>query len=130
LRRISRSARRRGSRSRWAFASTVSTIPRSGCTVAGRAAPAAVTVNGKPVHAKKTISLVGGDVYAVRCAGGAGYGDPRERPPAAVLRDVRGGYVSTDVCPQRVPGRAQCGGRCNRTLKPHTSCARVADHPS
>jgi N-methylhydantoinase B len=58
---------------------------------------AAVTVNGKPVHAKKTIALVGGDVYAVRCAGGAGYGDPRERPPAAVLRDVRGGYVSTDV---------------------------------
>ena len=58
---------------------------------------AAVTVNGKPVHAKKTIALAGGDVYAVRCAGGAGYGDPRERPPAAVLRDVRGGYVSTDV---------------------------------
>jgi N-methylhydantoinase B len=58
---------------------------------------AAVTVNGKPVHAKKTIALAEGDVYAVRCAGGAGYGDPRERPPAAVLRDVRGGYVSTDV---------------------------------
>jgi N-methylhydantoinase B len=58
---------------------------------------AAVTVNGKPVHAKKTIALARGDVYAVCCAGGAGYGDPRERPPAAVLRDVRGGYVSTDV---------------------------------
>jgi N-methylhydantoinase B len=58
---------------------------------------AAVTVNGKPVHAKRTIVLAAGDVYAVRCAGGAGYGDPRERPPAAVLRDVKGGYVSANV---------------------------------
>ncbi|MFZ0852928.1 MAG: hydantoinase B/oxoprolinase family protein, partial [Hyphomicrobiaceae bacterium] len=32
--------------------------------------------------------------YAVRCAGGAGYGDPHERPPEVVLRDVKGGYVS------------------------------------
>ena len=38
-----------------------------------------------------------GDVYAVRCAGGAGYGDPHERPPEAVLRDVKGGYVSPAV---------------------------------
>ena len=58
---------------------------------------AAVTVNGKPEHAKKTIALATGDVYAVRCAGGAGYGDPRYRPPAAVLRDVKGGYVSPHV---------------------------------
>jgi N-methylhydantoinase B len=58
---------------------------------------AAVTVNGKPEHAKKTIALATGDVYAVRCAGGAGYGDPRDRRPAAVLRDVRGGYVSVEV---------------------------------
>ena len=58
---------------------------------------AAVTVNGKPVHPKKTIALAKGDVYAVRCAGGAGYGDPHERPAAAVVRDVRGGYVSADV---------------------------------
>jgi N-methylhydantoinase B len=38
-----------------------------------------------------------GDVYAVRCAGGAGYGDPHERSPEAVLRDVKGGYVSPGV---------------------------------
>jgi N-methylhydantoinase B len=55
---------------------------------------AAVSVNGKPVHAKKTIALAEGDVFAVRCAGGAGYGDPHERAPSAVLRDVKGGYVS------------------------------------
>jgi N-methylhydantoinase B len=56
---------------------------------------AAVTVNGRSIHPKKTIALAAGDVYAVRCAGGAGYGDPHARPPAAVLRDVKGGYVST-----------------------------------
>jgi len=56
-----------------------------------------VTVNGKPVHAKKTLILAPGDVYAVRCAGGAGYGDPHERPPETVLNDVKGGYVSAGV---------------------------------
>jgi len=55
---------------------------------------ASVTVNDAAVHPKKTIALKQGDVYAVRCAGGAGYGDPRERAPEAVLRDVQGGYVS------------------------------------
>jgi len=58
---------------------------------------AAVSVNGKPVHSKKTLALATGDVFAVRCAGGAGYGDPHERPPEAVLRDVKGGYVSARV---------------------------------
>jgi N-methylhydantoinase B len=58
---------------------------------------AAVSVNGKPVHSKKTLALATGDVFAVRCAGGAGYGDPHERPSEAVLRDVRGGYVSAGV---------------------------------
>lgn len=54
----------------------------------------AVSVNGRPVHAKKTLQLAPGDEYAVRCAGGAGYGDPHERAAETVLRDVRGGYVS------------------------------------
>ena len=35
-----------------------------------------------------------GDVLVVRPAGGAGYGDPRNRDPAAVARDVQAGYVS------------------------------------
>jgi N-methylhydantoinase B/oxoprolinase/acetone carboxylase alpha subunit len=55
---------------------------------------AAVSVNGKAVHAKKTITLVQGDVYAVRCAGGAGYGDPYERSIELVPHDVKGGYIS------------------------------------
>ena len=73
---------------------------------------AAVSVNGKPVHSKKTLTLATGDVYAVRCAGGAGYGDPHERPPEAVLRDVKGGYVSAGSCAQRLRGGARrCGRR-------------------
>jgi N-methylhydantoinase B len=55
---------------------------------------AAVSVNGDPVHPKKTLYLKPGDVYAVRCSGGAGYGEPHDRPAEAVLRDVKGGYVS------------------------------------
>ena len=58
---------------------------------------ATVSVNGEQVHPKKTLSLAPGDIYAVRCAGGAGYGDPHERAPEAVLRDVRGGYVSASI---------------------------------
>ena len=68
--------------------------PPLGLFDGGPGGTAAVAVNGTAVHPKKTISLKPGDVYAVRCAGGAGYGDPRERAPDAVLRDVRDGYVS------------------------------------
>ena len=57
-------------------------------------APSQVSVNGEPVHPKKTRELFKGDVYEVQCAGGAGYGDPAERDPEAVARDVADGYVS------------------------------------
>jgi N-methylhydantoinase B len=57
---------------------------------------ASVTVNGKAVHSKKTLTLTSGDVYAACCAGGAGYGNPHERPPEIVQRDVKSGYVSTE----------------------------------
>jgi N-methylhydantoinase B len=58
---------------------------------------AAVTVNGKAIHAKKTITLAQGDVYAASCAGGAGYGDPHERPADLVRRDIKGGYISAEA---------------------------------
>jgi N-methylhydantoinase B len=38
--------------------------------------------------------LAAGDGYRMRSGGGGGYGDPRERPAAAVAEDVRQGYVS------------------------------------
>src|SRR5262245_19552718 len=68
--------------------------PALGLFGGGPGGTSAVAVNGEPVHPKKTLHLQRGDDYAVRCAGGAGYGDPRERPAQVVLRDVKGGYVS------------------------------------
>ena len=38
--------------------------------------------------------LAGGNAYRMRSGGGGGYGDPRERPAAAVAEDVRQGNVS------------------------------------
>jgi N-methylhydantoinase B len=40
--------------------------------------------------------LLGGDVLVLQSAGGGGYGDPLERPPQRVLRDVREGYISRE----------------------------------
>jgi N-methylhydantoinase B len=49
------------------------------------------------IHPKTSVSLAPNDLFSVRCPGGAGYGDPHERDAAAVARDVRNGYVSSDV---------------------------------
>lgn len=68
--------------------------PTLGLFGGGSGATSAVAVDGQPVHPKKTLHLAPGQVYSVRTAGGAGYGDPAERPPEAVRADVRGGYVS------------------------------------
>lgn len=49
----------------------------------------------REVHAADgVVALHPGDVLRVAQAGGGGYGDPRQRPPAEVLADVRDGYVS------------------------------------
>ncbi len=42
-----------------------------------------------PLPSKATLHLCEGDVLVVETAGGGGYGDPLERPPDAVLDDVR-----------------------------------------
>jgi N-methylhydantoinase B len=36
------------------------------------------------------------DVIRIVTANGAGYGDPRERDPAAIANDLRDGYVTRD----------------------------------
>lgn len=45
---------------------------------------------------KQTMLGLSGARIEARLGGGAGYGDPRHRPPEAVLRDVRDGVVSND----------------------------------
>ena len=41
------------------------------------------------------IKVVPGDILHFRTWGGGGWGDPRQRDPARVLRDVRDGVVSS-----------------------------------
>ena len=46
--------------------------------------------------AKVTVALEAGDVISYRTCGGGGYGEPRDRDPEAVKRDVREGKVSAE----------------------------------
>lgn len=46
------------------------------------------------VPSKLTMTIRAGEVFRHEVAGAGGWGDPLERDPAAVLRDVRNGFVS------------------------------------
>ena len=69
-------------------------FPARGLAGGGTGALRTFAVNGAPIAAKGRIALQPGDTLSVREAGGGGYGDPRARDPAAVLADVRAGFVS------------------------------------
>ena len=56
------------------------------------------------------VVLRAGDVVRIESAGGGGFGDPRERDPRLVLRDVRAGFVSRDAA-ARDYGREVDDGR-------------------
>jgi len=53
-------------------------------------------INGEPVHPKGRYVLKPGDVISTAEPGGGGLGEPRERPAAAVLEDVKAGLVSVE----------------------------------
>ncbi len=75
-----------------------------------------------------------GEVIRIRTTGGGGWGDPLDRAPEAVLRDVRWGKVSATGGPRRLrraagrrrgrPGRRRarhrhaCGSSCGRPGRP------------
>ena len=48
------------------------------------------------LSSKTTVQLQPGDVISYRTAGGGGFGDPAERPPEHVLKDVRDGKISRE----------------------------------
>jgi N-methylhydantoinase B len=55
------------------------------------------TTREQPLPSKVTCSIHRGDVFRYEQAGGGGWGDPLERDPAGVLRDVRNEYVSRNA---------------------------------
>ena len=48
------------------------------------------------LSSKTTVQLQPGDVISYRTAGGGGFGNPAERPPERVLKDVRDGKISRE----------------------------------
>ena len=52
--------------------------------------------DGRLIPSKLTMNIHKGDVFRHVLAGGGGWGDPLERDPAAVLRDVRNEYLSAE----------------------------------
>jgi N-methylhydantoinase B len=50
--------------------------------------------DGRPLPSKLTMTIRRGDVFRHVLAGGGGFGDPLERDPEAVLRDVRNELLS------------------------------------
>lgn len=52
---------------------------------------------GERLPPKRLVRLAPGDRLHLNPPGGAGYGDPRERDPELVLRDVVDGYVSLEA---------------------------------
>jgi N-methylhydantoinase B len=69
--------------------------PASGILGGAPGAPAEITISdGTRPHPKSRTTIRPGARLTMRYAGGGGYGDPRERDPAALREDVRNGYVS------------------------------------
>jgi len=55
----------------------------------------------RKVGGKASLDLEYGDVVSFRLSGGGGYGEPTERDPEAVARDVRLGLVTTEAASDR-----------------------------
>lgn len=70
--------------------------------------------SGPTLRCKGEQRIPGGDILYWETPGGGGYGDPRERDPAAVARDIALGFISEDaardiygVAPEKTEGPAE-----------------------
>jgi N-methylhydantoinase B len=73
------------------------TFPARGMFGGGDGALRVHAIGGKEVHAKGRNEVAPGERIRIVEAGGGGYGDPRQRAPAAVAEDVAQGYVSAQA---------------------------------
>jgi N-methylhydantoinase B len=71
-------------------------FPAAGLHGGGAGALREHRLEGRPVHPKSRQELKPGDRLLLLEAGGGGIGDPRQRDPAAVRRDVENGFVSRE----------------------------------
>jgi N-methylhydantoinase B len=71
--------------------------PPEGLEGGGKGAAVEIRLqDGTRPHQKSRSVLQPGDRLTLRFSGGGGYGDPGERAPAAVMSDLRDGYVSAE----------------------------------
>lgn len=65
----------------------------------GRPCTVALIQNGslRPIRKETRIRLSAGDHILIDYPGGGGYGDPRQRDPELVARDLRRGYISRET---------------------------------
>jgi N-methylhydantoinase B len=76
-------------------------------------------VSGRPIGAKGRQSVPGGDYIRLELPGGGGFGDPAERDPVLVARDVADGLVSREAARDdyRVALAADGGLDCEATAR-------------
>ena len=81
-----------------------------------------------PLPSKLTMKMNKGDLFRHEVAGAGGWGDPLERDPALVLKDVRNEFVSERAAREDygVVHRRRPGGRRRRRQRSGDSCARPA----
>src|SRR6185436_274535 len=65
--------------------------PALGLFGGGSGAAGSVTLNGKPIHSKRTLMLQNGDRLVLETPGGGGYGPAAERAEAAREDDLKNG---------------------------------------
>ncbi|MBI2203171.1 MAG: hydantoinase B/oxoprolinase family protein [Candidatus Rokubacteria bacterium] len=72
--------------------------PARGLRGGGDGAPVEIALaDGRQPHQKSRTMLAPGDRLILKFAGGGGFGDPRQRDPAAVREDVENGLVSREA---------------------------------